>query len=206
MTKKTQQRAPGLFSGRLYGSFAGKPLDTGGGHPVGKLTQQRPPGVFSGRLYSTFTGKGADPGGPHPVTKITQQRVPGVFSGRRYASFAGKPASALSDWDVASPMAVTGIAGTLSIVTSVFQFVGPGALDFSAGTLALTGTMSASGNLGVTTIVALGAPRVSMSGTLTLEASFEFSSAALVLQSSRPRIGPLPQLGHRAPNLSRRRR
>ncbi len=206
MARLTQQRAPGVFSGRLYGSFAGKPLDTGGSHPVGKLTQQRPPGVFSGRLYSTFTGKSADPGGPHPVIKITQQRAPGVFSGRRYGSFAGKPASALSDWDVATPIAVTGITGTLSIVTSGFQFIGPGSFDFSAGTLALTGTMNASGNLGMTTVVALGAPVVTMSGQITAAADFEFSSASLVLQSSQPRVGPLPKLGQRAPNLSRRRR
>lgn len=55
MAKKTQQRPPGVFSGRRYGSFAGKPED--GGHPVGVLTQQRPPGVFSGRRYGSFAGK-----------------------------------------------------------------------------------------------------------------------------------------------------
>lgn len=60
MAAITQQRPPGVLSGRRYGSFAGKTADTGSTHPVGILTQQRPPGILSGRRYGSFAGRGAN--------------------------------------------------------------------------------------------------------------------------------------------------
>lgn len=89
----TQQRPPGVLSGRLYGAFTAK-SGTSSAHPVGVLTQQRPAGVLAGRRYGSFAGKTVDGSSAHPVEVLTQQRPPGLFGGARYGSFAGKEADA----------------------------------------------------------------------------------------------------------------
>lgn len=50
-----QPRAFGGFTGRRYGSFAGKTAD----HTVGVLTQPRAFGAYSGRRYGSFAGRQA---------------------------------------------------------------------------------------------------------------------------------------------------
>lgn len=68
----TQQRPPGILSGRRYGSFTARGVPPSGPHPVVLLTQQRPPGVVGGRRYGSFSGKAQ-------IT-YTLAVLPGVFS------------------------------------------------------------------------------------------------------------------------------
>lgn len=80
----TQARAFGAFTGRRYGSFAGRgEFD----HPVGTLTQPRGFGAHTGRRYGSFAGRSAD---AHPVGRITQPRAFAAHTGARYGSFAGR--------------------------------------------------------------------------------------------------------------------
>lgn len=83
----TQARPSGAFTGRRYGSFAGRD----GQHPVDRLTQARAFGAHSGGQYGSFAGRGEF---DHPVERITQAHGFGAHTGRRYGSFAGRSASA----------------------------------------------------------------------------------------------------------------
>lgn len=79
----TQARASGAFTGRRYGSFAGRD----GQHPVDRLTQARAFGAHTGGQYGSFAGRGEF---DHPVGTLTQPRGFGAHTGRRYGSFAGR--------------------------------------------------------------------------------------------------------------------
>ena len=82
----TQSRASGAFTGKRYGSFAGR--DAGATHPVDTITQARSTAAFTGKRYGSFAGR--DAGATHPVDTITQARSTAAFTGRRYGSFAGR--------------------------------------------------------------------------------------------------------------------
>ncbi len=93
----TQARAFGAFTGRDYGSFAGRGETPGGPHPVDELTQARSFGAFSGKRYGSFAGRSSGGGSAHPVARLTQLRAHGAFSGRRYGAFAGRGAAEVED-------------------------------------------------------------------------------------------------------------
>lgn len=84
---RTQACSFGAFSGRRYGSFAGRE----GAHPVDQLTQARAFAAHAGGRYGLFTGRGE---GGHPVSRLTQALALGAHASRRYGSFAGRTGDA----------------------------------------------------------------------------------------------------------------
>jgi hypothetical protein len=65
----TQARASGAFTGRRYGSFAGK------GQVRGGFTQPRAFGAFTGMRYGAFSGKPLSV--VQPTTPVAVQRFSG---------------------------------------------------------------------------------------------------------------------------------
>ena len=213
MAKKTQQRPPGVFSGRLYGSFAGKPPE--GDRPVGILTQQRPPGVFSGRRYGSFAGRSgaatisAAYGTPTGGTTATVGCTTDTASGALWAlvRIGGSPAAdtaieaggqSAAVSTTTPSIAYTGLTAATAYSVDIVQKVGGVYSSVITTTFTTDNTGSGGGDLasdavpadGVATVSAVGASLAAATATSAAgAATVSATGASLAAASAVPAAG-----------------
>lgn len=137
MAALTQHRPHDALAGRRFGSFAGKPADTGSPHNVGVLTQHRPDGAIAGRRYGSFAGKPSSGGGTDwdAAAPIDVRALVGVLSVSADVQFS-------TVFGLSAPtLALAGVVSASADVSFVTAF------DLTAATVTLNGTAAVSADV-----------------------------------------------------------
>lgn len=189
----TQQRPPGRFAGRRYGSFAGKPFTAGGTHPVGILTQQRPPGLMAGRRYGTFAGRTAGSEFEIDAPLVLPLAGTVALAGGISLTLAVAPTTAvglagtvalaggLSLTLAVAPSAAVGIAGAVAIAGDISIVGGSSPITLTpTNGVALAGTVSLAGSLAYETLVSVaGTAAVGLAGVVGIAGDVSYSTQPL---------------------------